>query len=116
MATVAGLAHEINTPLGVALTAERILDAARNELQVDESEEETLRSSTRLMRDNIERATKLLGHFRESIIEQSFDEVRDIDVAHSVSGIVMGMKPVTDSHRLDVRLQAQAGRHRGTLP
>ena len=79
---VAGVAHEINTPLGVAVTAAsalmgetKSLSAAyeRDEMTQAQFEEflETGHQSTRLILSNLERAAGLVQSFKKVAVDQS---------------------------------------------
>ena len=106
LATVAGLAHELNTPLGVALTAESLfteeLDAMRG--RAPDSDVESLAATAALMRTNLAQAAELLRSFRGSVLEQSFDAARTFDPAAHVRGVVEALTPLTDARGLRIAL------------
>lgn len=85
--TVAGFAHEINTPIGVAVGAisnsEDTLHHIETLLEGDEVSEEdlraalnTLRQGDQLASSNLRRAARLIQSFKRTSIDQSSDENR----------------------------------------
>lgn len=85
--TVAGFAHEINTPIGVAVGAisnsEETLQHIEALLESEEVSEEdlraaltTLRQGDQLASSNLRRAARLIQSFKRTSIDQSSDEKR----------------------------------------
>jgi len=84
---VAGFAHEINTPVGIAVAAtsqiELSVTTLHELLQQDEVEEDdlfqemnTLQESTRLTLSNLNRAANLIGSFKRSSVDQTSNKIR----------------------------------------
>ncbi|QQD19614.1 CHASE domain-containing protein [Spongiibacter nanhainus] len=83
---VAGFAHELNTPLGVALTAETTLARSLEDLE-EQVEEESARGLVGRMREasqmslsNIQRAAKLVTNFKAMAVDKDDAEVSEIDL------------------------------------
>lgn len=84
---VAGIAHEINTPIGIGITAASYLSDMTMELksQFDQNKiskksfshfvEEAEKSSV-LMVSNLKRAAELIGNFKQVAVDQSSDCLR----------------------------------------
>jgi signal transduction histidine kinase len=102
---VAGVAHEINTPLGVALTTSTVLEREVNQLgsRVDgqtlsRSEFKTaltrLDEGSRLLLANLKRAIDLVYSFKQVAADQASGERRRFDVKIWLDELLTSLGPV----------------------
>ena len=117
---VAGVAHEINNPLGIALTAASYagtsLEAVSTRLeergQLDSELREELedeREAFRLVRENLERAAGLVRSFREIASDRAQSSRRVVDLNDYLHAIVATFTPML--RRAEVRLSLEAPEH-----
>ena len=117
---VAGVAHEINTPLGVTVTAAshlqeeaRRLGALATERRLDPAELERFRElaeeSSLLMLRNLQRADRLIKSFKLIAVDQSTEERRVIDLGAYLNEILVSLGPVLKKtlHRARVECTEQ---------
>ncbi|MES2900409.1 MAG: ATP-binding protein [Pseudomonadota bacterium] len=101
---VAGVAHEINTPVGIALTSASVLKAATDELQeavkttgLKKSEImrylDTAGESTRLIMNNAYRAAHLIHSFKQIAVDQTSEARRPFGLSEYVDEIVSSLQP-----------------------
>jgi len=102
---VAGVAHEINTPIGVGVTAASHLDV-RNEAFRHKFENEGLtkselekyiqktQESSDIILQNLARAAELIRSFKQIAVDQSQDNHRSINVKNYVEEILLTLKPI----------------------
>ena len=101
---VAGVAHEINTPVGIALTSASVLKAATDEVQaavatngVKRSEImrylETAAESARLIMNNAYRAAHLIHSFKQIAVDQTSEARRPFALKEYVEEIVSSLQP-----------------------
>jgi signal transduction histidine kinase len=117
---VAGVAHEINTPLGVALTASshlaeqsreigRQLDRGalrRDDLQVFVTDAE---QAALLVESNLGRAVHLVQSFKQVSVDRSLDDRRCFDLADYVATVLESMEPAWKQRPLQVRTECPSG-------
>lgn len=101
---VAGVAHEINTPIGVAVTAsshftesaERISGAYEADT-LSQDDFEAFLSETRQTADiilrNLDRASGLIQSFKMIAVDQSSSEIRDADLHDYIDNILFSFAP-----------------------
>lgn len=102
---LAGLAHEVNTPIGVALTAATFLgDEAKKFSKIPEGQltrsglnrfiDESLRAS-QLIYDNLERAANLVSGFKQVSADNNLANPapREIDLSEYVTRLVDSLSP-----------------------
>ncbi|TVQ32909.1 MAG: hypothetical protein EA370_12135 [Wenzhouxiangella sp.] len=116
---VAGIAHEINTPLGVGLTAASHLDseARRFETLLDEDQAAdpekwlrfatTARSSSQMILRNLRRASELVRSFKQVAVDQSSEQLRTFDLAAYMDEIMLSLQPQLkrQPHKLEVEIE-----------
>jgi signal transduction histidine kinase len=96
---VAGFAHELNTPIGVAVgtasTGQRKIKAILQLLDEEEVDEEELVSGLERLDDmaeltlsNLDRAANLVSSFKRTAIDQSSDEVRHFEVKRAIFDVI----------------------------
>ena len=101
---VAGVAHEINTPIGVGLTAATHLKEQADELsqkftsgQLKKSDFEafidTASQSTGMIYTNLNRASDLIKSFKQVAVDQSSEETRQINLLGYVDEVLESLKP-----------------------
>ncbi|RZJ05657.1 MAG: HAMP domain-containing protein, partial [Rubrivivax sp.] len=102
---VAGVAHELNTPLGNALTVVSALDDRYKQLEAMMSGGQQLRRSTleELARDtrrgqdilqrNVQKAADLVRDFKQVAIDQTADLRRDFDLGKVVEDVLVMVEP-----------------------
>ena len=102
---VAGVAHELNTPLGNALTVVSALDDRYKQLEAMLSGTAQLRRSTleELARDtrrgqdilqrNVQKAADLVRDFKQVAIDQTADLRRDFELAKVVEDVLVMVEP-----------------------
>ncbi|RTL46349.1 MAG: HAMP domain-containing histidine kinase [Burkholderiales bacterium] len=102
---VAGVAHELNTPLGNALTVVSALDDRYKQLEAMLSGAVQLRRSTleELARDtrrgqdilqrNVQKAADLVRDFKQVAIDQTADLRRDFELAKVVEDVLVMVEP-----------------------
>ncbi|MDC7219246.1 MAG: sensor histidine kinase [Spirochaetales bacterium] len=100
---VAGVSHEINTPLGVAITAGSYLklknDETYNSLREGELGKngliaymEKVEESTEIMNSNLERASELIKSFKKLAVNQSVQEISSFNLKAYIEAVVFTMK------------------------
>lgn len=110
---VAGIAHEINTPLGTSVTSASSLQTEvaslarrfesgsmkRSELQgfLDHANQACL-----ILLSNIERASSLVRSFKQVAVDQSSDDWRDIDLHDYLDEILTSLRPRLKLHAVSV--------------
>ncbi len=101
---VAGVAHEINTPIGVALTAATHLSERTQEFDKLVTEGQLRRSdlsaytsvarqSTELLRFNIQRAAQLIQSFKQVAVDQASEQMRDFELSDYLEQLVTSLRP-----------------------
>ena len=101
---VAGFAHEVNTPIGIAVgavsqVAETVNDMERM-LQGEEVSEEqiagslaSLTESSALAMSNLHRAASLVQSFKRTAIDQVSEMARDFALAQLIDDVISTMRP-----------------------
>lgn len=101
---VAGVAHEVNTPIGLAVTSSTLLSDRLTEIKT-EFENKTLRSSqlkkflndslenTSLIYRNVSRAADLISSFKKVAVDQSNEDIRTFNVNELLHEVLLSLKP-----------------------
>ncbi|PWC36549.1 histidine kinase [Azospirillum sp. TSO35-2] len=101
---VAGVAHEVNTPIGVTLTAISHLGEEVRRIRTLFEENRIRRSdfqdfldvaweTTRMILTNVERATGLIQSFKQVASDQASGERRPFDLAAYVDEVLLSLRP-----------------------
>ncbi|MFB1037394.1 MAG: hypothetical protein QMC38_18860, partial [Sinobacterium sp.] len=101
---VAGIAHDVNTPLGVSITATSFLDDRVKKLKSAYSDKkltanimtsflsETEQTIT-LLANNLDRASDLISSFKQVAVDQTSEAEREINVSEYLSEVVHSLAP-----------------------
>lgn len=118
--TIAGLAHDLNTPIGVALTAASQLSdtakAATGRLEQGGMTPEQLASlvddcaiATRLIGNNLAKAAKLVQSFKETTADATRTEWRRIDLRNFLDTLLASVSPIMRRARCEVTIACREG-------
>ncbi|MBN8920053.1 MAG: HAMP domain-containing protein, partial [Rhizobiales bacterium] len=101
---VAGVAHEVNNPVGISLTvasslarrsdvfARELSDGPLRRVRLDEFIDGTREASKQLV-SNLERAGELIQAFKQVAVDRSHEERRLFDLRESTEQIVSSLRP-----------------------
>ncbi|MCK5360649.1 MAG: PAS domain S-box protein [Gammaproteobacteria bacterium] len=112
---VAGVAHEINTPVGIGVTAashlrERYLilkeeyDSGALRKPSLESFMDTCAEATRILESNLQRASVLIHSFKQIAVDQSSGDKRRFNVKEYLDELILSMHPEIKKTKLTVQL------------
>lgn len=114
---VAGVAHELNTPVGNVLTVASALGERVRQLQHDVNHQQVRRSAldrfcadsveaVALIERNIERAAKLVRDFKQVAVDQSSDRRRRFELSEVIEGSVASISPMLkrSPHQLSIEV------------
>ncbi len=112
---VAGVAHEINTPIGISVTAATHLSEVTNNFKTTfteglmkrrdlESYLATAEQSAGIIFANLHRASELIKSFKQVAVDQSSDDRRTFNARDYIDEIVLSLGPrlKKTAHRLTV--------------
>lgn len=117
---VAGVAHELRTPIGNALTTVSALSEDVDELgtafrssqirrSTVEEHLEHLKGGCRIAQSNIERAVALIGHFKRTAVDQSTQSRRKFDLASVLNSLLETVRPEFRKSGIIVRKSCPSG-------
>ena len=112
---VAGIAHEINTPLGISVTAashlheearrlSRLIAGGELTRSALERFENSARQSTDIVLRNLRRADRLVRSFKQVAVDQSSEERRVVDLGKSLDEIITTLGPSLKSAACRIEL------------
>lgn len=117
---VAGVAHEVNTPVGIALTG--ITHLADHTRRITRGvETSTLRradfasylgmatEACRLIETNLNRAVDLIQSFKQTAVDQTSEERRTVDLARYLDDVLASLHPRLKQTRHRVVVDCPAG-------
>jgi len=124
---VAGVAHEINTPLGIGVTAASYLEQETKRLGLELEENrltreslerfrQTAMESTQLIMRNLTRADKLVKSFKQVAVDQSSEQKRVIDLAVYLNEIMTSLHPSLKRTQHQVEIHCPDGLMLETYP
>ena len=101
---VAGVAHEVNTPVGIVLTSASVLKDATDSMQAAVQAEglkkstvlrflDTAAESARLIMNNAHRAAQLIHSFKQIAVDQTSEARRPFALMAYVDEIVTSLRP-----------------------
>lgn len=112
---VAGIAHEINTPVGNAITALSFLEEQTGQLKSDlksatlsrgrlEKFLETTREAAVISLANLDKAVDLIQRFKQVSVDQTVSEFRKVNLLRCLEDIVLTMKPKLVGYTVDLQV------------
>ncbi len=116
---VAGVAHEVNTPIGLGVTASTLLLDRINELK-DAFEDKTLKSSqlkkflsegqenVGIIYRNLNRAADLISSFKKVAVDQSSEEDRKFNVKQLVDEVLLTLAPQLKNQPIVINVHCPA--------
>lgn len=110
---VAGVAHEINTPVGVSVTAISHLhdqiDGLRTTYQAGQMKRSELEAflatcgqASEIILDNLVRASDLIRSFKEVAVDQAGDDIRTINIDEYLGRVLTSLQPRLKNRPIDV--------------
>lgn len=113
---VAGISHEINTPIGIGVTAVTHLQEHHNnfvkEYENDTMTREDLESYLKeshevceIVLKNIHRAADLIKNFKQIAVDQSTDQFSDVDLNDYIDDILLSLHPKLKQTNISVSNQ-----------
>lgn len=112
---VAGITHEVNTPVGIGVTATSFLAEKINEL-TNSYQEKTLTprameqfleeaaQSTALLQSNLSRASELIASFKQIAVDQASDAIRTVNLADYLNEVIRSLQPNFKKTRIHIEL------------
>ncbi|MFW5500021.1 MULTISPECIES: ATP-binding protein [unclassified Maridesulfovibrio] len=117
---VAGVAHEINTPLGISVTSASFIKELTESLQhnfesgtMKKSDlEKFLKTGSEALDNimkNLERSATLISNFKQLAVDQSSDDVRQINLHEYIQGILLSLKPKFKKYKHEITVDCPKG-------
>lgn len=117
---VAGVAHEVNNPVGISLTVASSLErkvtvfaeeVARGELRRSSLNEfvETSRSAASQLVGNLNRAAELIQSFKQVAADRSYSDQRTFNLADLTDQVVMSLRPGIRKQNLTLNVECEPG-------
>ena len=117
---VAGFAHEINTPIGIAVSTISHLPMMTHDLDVmlsgDEVEEEEfeqllnkINQASVLGLSNLRKAADLVGRFKRTSVDQTSEDIREFNLHDVLQDILSSMHNLFKSTQIKISLQCPSG-------
>jgi PAS domain S-box-containing protein len=112
---VGGIAHEINTPLGIAYTASTHLEKdtqtlesvyLQGKMKKSDLEEylETAKETTSLLNSNLNRASELIRSFKQVAIDQSGEVKRRFHLHSYLEEVLLSLRPMLKKTLIKTRI------------
>jgi len=124
---VAGVAHEINTPLGICVTATSHIveefSLVKNDFSEGKLDEQGLTEffnmldqALRITTNNIQRSADLVKSFKQVAVDQSSESIREFDMRAYVEEILFSLQPKLKGKKFEVKLDCPVGIKMKTYP
>jgi PAS domain S-box-containing protein len=115
---VAGVAHEVNNPVGISLTVASSLErkstnfaaeVARGDLRRSSLNEflETTRDASAQLVANLNRAAELIQSFKQVAADRNYSDQRSFDLGDLTEQVVMSLRPGLRKHHLTLNVDCQ---------
>jgi PAS domain S-box-containing protein len=115
---VAGVAHEVNNPVGISLTVASSLErksanfaaeVARGDLRRSSLNEflETTRDASSQLVANLNRAAELIQSFKQVAADRNYSDQRSFDLGDLTEQVVMSLRPGLRKHHLTLNVDCQ---------
>jgi signal transduction histidine kinase len=112
---VAGVAHEVNTPLGLSVTLASHLQDENNQLmkkiasgQLKRSELETYcdesTENCRILLSNLQRAANLIRSFKQVAVDQGSEELRAFKISEYLQELLLSLHPKFKKTQVEVQV------------
>lgn len=113
---VAGVAHEINTPIGIGVTLASLFsnetDALRNAYKENrmkrselEAYIETMSQSSSMLTTNLNRAAELIQSFKQVAVDQTTEEQRKFTVKAYLEEVLLSLQPKLKQKRHSIVIE-----------
>lgn len=112
---VAGIAHDVNTPLGVGVTAASFMQERLKGLEHDFAEKKLTtkamssfiseaQQTTSLLLSNLNRASDLVASFKQVAVDQTSEAERDVDLKQYINEVLQSLAPnfKNTKHKIDI--------------
>ncbi len=103
-ALVAGVAHEINTPIGVGITASSYLEDTvieyeqlLNSNEIDRNDfkkliKKTIKASN-IIHNNLKQAAEIISSFKQVAVDQSIESIRKFNLKEYIDEVLISLEP-----------------------
>jgi signal transduction histidine kinase len=116
---VAGMAHEINTPVGVSVTAnscvEELLKTLNDDYETGKLTESKFHKSikemdnmNKMLASNLRRTATLIESFKQVSVNQSIDKIQKVNIKNYIEQIWMSLTPLTKSSNITFTLNCDS--------
>ncbi len=116
---VAGVAHEVNTPLGISITAASIfktklnnLEAAIAENRLSKSDLENaitdMRDADEILIKNLDRAAVLIKNFKKISVDQSSEDIRHFELNDYIKEVISTFHNELKHNHVTLNLELEA--------
>jgi len=110
---VAGVAHEVNTPIGVGLTASSFLSDVSNELMAISKQRpltdedmrpflEDIDKASQIIYKNLNRAAKLIQSFKKLSVDQTTEPKRQYEIGTYIDEILLSLSPSLKKTKINI--------------
>ena len=117
---VAGVAHEINTPLGISITSSTVMheevDQLHKKFDSDSLKRSELESffaqadeACKILHSNLNRASELVRSFKQVAVDQTVDDLRKIDLKEYLDEILLSIGPSFKNSKVSVESEYEEG-------
>lgn len=124
---VAGISHEVNTPLGIAITTHSIIADELKELNAKiDSESLTLKAmnsfreaaanALEMQGDNLDRAKKLIENFKKTAVDQHQLEIETINLGQYYQKITSTLRPLLKPKKVSLAIHCDDDINLATYP
>jgi len=112
---VAGVAHEINTPVGVGVTTTTHLQALFDDLEKEyssgglskrkmESFIDDCKEGSEILMSSLSGAARLISSFKQVAVDQSNEKCREINLSEYLDAVVTSLKPKLKLKNVEVHM------------
>jgi PAS domain S-box-containing protein len=124
---VAGVAHEVNNPVGISLTVASALErrtanfaaeVTRGELRRSSLNEylDTSRDASSQLVANLNRAAELIQSFKQVAADRNYSDKRVFDLGDLTEQVVMSLRPGLRKHNLTLNVECQPNLSMNSYP
>lgn len=115
---VSGIVHDVNTPIGIGVTATSFL-ADRIEALAISLDDKSLtqsqltrfigdaRESVQLLENNLHRARELMTSFKDVAVNQSADSLRDVTLGDYINNLIRSLQPRLKGKEINIQINCQ---------